>query len=175
MNPRTEDIKAVENAPTSGVSYYTVNRVCHLETRVLQARSHGQACSREHMHIQLRRCSTHAPHASPHTPPTAGRLRSRDQNLHWLHAINPKHCRPARQRRWLSKLDTAVCGLFGCGEGTKAGMEDDRRRLGRILGQTKRGDTVLGKALCLRGEFNYFEETGIVKRAQSTGDFFFLS
>lgn len=36
-------MKAVENAPTSEISYYTVNRVCHLETRVLQARSHGQA------------------------------------------------------------------------------------------------------------------------------------
>lgn len=43
-------MKAVENAPSSEISYYTVNRVCHLETRVLQARSHGQACSREHMH-----------------------------------------------------------------------------------------------------------------------------
>jgi len=28
-------MKAVENAPTSEISYYTVNRVCHLETRVL--------------------------------------------------------------------------------------------------------------------------------------------
>lgn len=39
---------------TCGDSYYTVTRVCHLETRVLQARRHGQACSREDMHRQLK-------------------------------------------------------------------------------------------------------------------------
>lgn len=57
-------MKAVENAPTSEISYYTVNRVCHLETRVLQARSHGQACSREHMHTAK---VVHYP--TPFTPP----------------------------------------------------------------------------------------------------------
>lgn len=60
-------MEAIENAPTSEGSYYTVNRVCHLETRVLQARSHGQACSREHMHIQLKWYITpNALHAPQH-------------------------------------------------------------------------------------------------------------
>lgn len=86
-------MKAVENAPTSEISYYTVNRVCHLETRVLQARSHGQACSREHMHTAK---VVHYPHTlhSPNTfLPREGRVVVKSSfqrsDLHWLCAKIP--------------------------------------------------------------------------------------
>lgn len=72
-----------------------MNRVCHLETRVLQARSHGQACSREHMHIQLKWYIT--PHAL--TPPNTN-------------AFLPKRAGPRSQHRsWTRDLQLVSCSM----------------------------------------------------------------
>lgn len=94
-------MKAVENAPTSEISYYTVNRVCHLETRVLQARSHGQACSREHMHTA--KVVHYPPHPSlpQHIPSQrvagCGHVIFPEIRSALALCYNPKHFQPARQ------------------------------------------------------------------------------
>lgn len=83
------------------------------------------------MHIQLKWYITPAPFTPPSTDIPSHRGVGRGQaivpgtrNLHWFHAINPKHLRPARQGHFeYVKIRHSLWFIKLSKEGTKAGIE----------------------------------------------------